>query len=186
MVFRNNLTELKKKVKCKPRDTLVEIVAPPGIIVSRSKVELWTSYFPCFCSKILPELPSTKISITPITIIVFFCSQYFPNTVLVKRCGGACNRCKCISTETKNVTFYVNTIQATKRSCSSISLPEDTKCKCGCEKKIDCPGKQRYDDVRRKCACPVCQKQLFSFHTHLLRFALARSKRMYRILQMGR
>lgn len=82
--------------------------------------------------------------------------QIIPNTVVVKRCGGACSgRYRCIATETRNTTFYVKTKMGSSISCSSIMVLEDVYCKCGCEKKRDCPGEQYYDEDLCKCMCPV-------------------------------
>lgn len=76
--------------------------------------------------------------------------------MVVKRCGGACGngRLRCIAAETRNTTFYVKTKMGLSISCSSIAVPEDTRCSCGCER-TECPGAQYYDEDLCRCVCPV-------------------------------
>lgn len=134
-------------MKCMPRDTVVDIVTPTGITVGKKPFPLILQIHSSL------SLSSSKKT-SPLADAAIF--QVIPDTVVVKRCGGACNgRLRCISTQTRNATFYVKTKMGTTVSCSSITVPEDTRCSCGCEKKLDCPGEQYYDQDLCKCTCPV-------------------------------
>ncbi|XP_045478982.1 uncharacterized protein LOC123683989 isoform X1 [Harmonia axyridis] len=108
------LKELSKRVKCIPRDGIVNLKAPERFMVS-------------------------------------------PNTVMVKKCGGMCNGARsCISKTTRDATFFVRAVnlQTNEVLCSSILVPEDTSCSCGCETKMtDCLPTQKYDKNMCVCKC---------------------------------
>ncbi|KAL3267355.1 hypothetical protein HHI36_011486 [Cryptolaemus montrouzieri] len=80
-----------------------------------------------------------------------------PNTVMVKKCGGMCNGAmSCISKTTRNEEFFVRAVnfENSKVICSSVSVPADTACSCGCETKItDCLPTQKYDKNMCTCKC---------------------------------
>ncbi|XP_044748204.1 balbiani ring protein 3-like isoform X2 [Coccinella septempunctata] len=80
-----------------------------------------------------------------------------PNTVMVKKCGGMCNGARsCLSKTTRQAEFFVRSVnfQTNEVVCSSILVPEDTSCVCGCETKMtDCLPTQKYDKNMCVCKC---------------------------------
>ncbi|KAK9875792.1 hypothetical protein WA026_009583 [Henosepilachna vigintioctopunctata] len=80
-----------------------------------------------------------------------------PSVVEVKKCAGMCTGAmKCISKTTKEVEFYVraHNQETNEVICSSILVPEDTSCKCGCQTKVtDCLPSQKYDKSTCSCKC---------------------------------
>nr|XP_023025268.1 balbiani ring protein 3-like isoform X2 [Leptinotarsa decemlineata] len=122
--FQKNMKAMSKKVKCKPRATIVDIKYEGG--------------------KVLPEKISTKL------------------------CSGGCSGTKtCLSVEKKNISMAVAVLVSGNYQCSRVVIPQDIKCKCGCDKEnIKCLPSQVFDKKFCKCKCinekehHLCQKKI--------------------------
>ncbi|CAG9856099.1 unnamed protein product [Phyllotreta striolata] len=125
------IKEMAKKIKCKPRETIVDIK------YRGRKVR--TKYITNLSYKIRS-----------------LCLQVIPGKVTTKLCSGFCSgSSSCIATETANVSLSVSIPDSSGRlQCSVVQVPEDVKCKCGCDKKLfDCNKKQAFDKKFCKCKC---------------------------------
>ncbi|XP_025829714.1 balbiani ring protein 3-like, partial [Agrilus planipennis] len=124
--FQNEYKSLKKKIRCQPRETVVELTLN-NANVNGSGTEL-------------NGLSSSRI---------------IPNVVVVKRCGGLCGgRKTCLSSEQKYKTFYVKTIKDNRVHCLGVQVAEDVKCRCGCDRReSQCTLYQTYDKNNCTCTC---------------------------------
>jgi hypothetical protein len=82
-------------------------------------------------------------------------TQYIPNAVVVKRCGGTCQQqLSCIPTKKRMVQFSVRCRRdGEKGICGTVDVEEHERCKCDCRvMESQCiPMKQKYD--RHACMC---------------------------------
>ncbi|KAJ8945287.1 hypothetical protein NQ318_002744 [Aromia moschata] len=111
--FAKTVKEITRKIKCAPRDTIVDIV-----------------------------YAGAKVT---------------PNKVSTKLCRGVCSGSNkaCLSVERKNVSLSIRTIlNDGKVECATVTVPEDTKCKCDCDiTQSDCLSTQIFDKKFCKCKC---------------------------------
>ncbi|XP_076274289.1 uncharacterized protein LOC143205097 isoform X2 [Rhynchophorus ferrugineus] len=86
-------------------------------------------------------------------------AQVKPSYILTKQCTGYCDERRiCEARKTVNKTIPVQIIPYSNKEqkllCRTVSIPEDTRCKCVCiKKKRDCTPQQTYNKSFCSCDC---------------------------------
>ncbi|XP_018571614.1 balbiani ring protein 3-like isoform X2 [Anoplophora glabripennis] len=109
-------------------------------------------------TKVLKEI-NRKTKCSPrdtIVDLIYEGAKVVPNKVTTKLCTGVCSGSKtCLSVARRNISISVRTIlNDGKVQCSTVLVPEDTKCRCDCDmSQSHCLESQAFDKKFCKCKC---------------------------------